>query len=329
MRRKNIWFFCPACDEKLVVGVEAAGFRAKCPECSADIPIPSRSTAFPNWYRKAAVYGAQSLLLAGFFLAGWLIQDRDPDVTVVAPAPATSAQPAHVAAPPAEQVPVKADVNQQLLSEHVELEGRYNKMVQWMIDNYRGKYPIPERLVGNLRISPIDERGAVSADLVEMLQLTDQEQMLVQDVINYVRKNLKQKERELAMVADQQDDRILYRVPMFAETGSSLRDDLYMGIEKTLGTPRFDRMLDVAGETMREQMHYFGEAARELSFQVIRPAVEGQHPPYLLIRDGWVVPEGDSVRQTRITETAVMKLPEAYRDYRDWLPDHLLHFAMP
>jgi len=48
-----------------------------------------------------------------------------------------------------------------------------------------------------------------------------------------------------------------------------------------------------------------------------------------LIRDGWVVPEGDSVRQTRITETAVMKLPEAYRDYRDWLPDHLLHFAMP
>lgn len=331
-KRKNIWFYCPACDEKLVVGVEASGYRATCPECNADIPIPLGSNAYPNWVRKAVLYGAQGFLLAGVVVAGWLIStSKDPELPVspeaVVAGDAVPAAPSPVEQPsPAAEVP---DVNQQLLSEHAELEGRYNKMLQWIFENYRGKYPIPERLVNRLRIEPVDEKGAINADLVEVLKLTDEEKLLVQDVITYVRTSLKQKERELATIKEQVDDKITYTVPVFAETGAALREDLYRSIEKSIGAPRFDRMLDVAGESMREQMHYFGEASRELTFEVIKPQFEGQHPPYLLIRDGWVVPEGSSVRVTRTTETAVMKLPDAYQDYRDWLPDHLQHYAMP
>jgi len=328
LKRKNIWFFCPACDEKLVVGVEAAGFRANCPECQADIPIPSRSTAYPNWVRKVALYGAQTVLVIGGIAAGWMIADSKTaavkPVSLVAPS-----TPVEPVAPAPDAPDENTAMNQQLIAEHQELEGRYNKMLQWMYDNYRGKYPLPERLVGNLRIPAVDENGHVSADIVEMLKLTEEEKVLVQDVITYVRQGVKLKERELAAIKDQQEDKITYEVPVFAEAGAALRDDLYRSIEKTLGAPRFDRLLDVAGDSMREQMHYFGEASRELTFELIKPQFEGQHPPYLLIRDGWIVPEGDSKRVTKVTETAVMKLPDAYLDYRDWLPDHLMHYAMP
>ena len=331
IKRKNIWFFCPACDKKLVVGVEGGGYRADCPECGANIPIPVRSTAYPAWVRKVLVYAAQALLVAGVLASAWWIHFRQASAVSIAQKkePVAMAQPAVAATEIKSEASTDQDVNQDLLAAHTELEGKYNKMLQWMFDNYRGKYPIPERLVSSLRISPVDDKGQVNPDLVEMLKLTDQEKVLVQDVITYVRKSLQQKERELVQVTEQREDKITYTVPVFPDAGQMLRDDLYATMEKTLGTPRFDRMLDVTEESMREQMHYFGEASRELSFQVIKPPVEGQHPPYLIIRDGWVVPEGDSVRVTKVTETAVMKLPDSYQDYRDWLPDTMSGYATP
>ena len=93
----------------------------------------------------------------------------------------------------------------------------------------------------------------------------------------------------------------------------------------------FDRLVDVSGQELRERFHYYGEASRTLTFEIVQPQKPGDHPPYVLIRDGWVVPEGESVRLTKITETAVSQtLPSAYREYADWLPETLLkHTATP
>jgi len=333
VKRKNIWFYCPACEKKLVVGSEAGGFRADCPECGVNIPIPVRSTAFPSWVRKGAIMAGQAALLLAGIGVGWFLAFAPPaavdDAAFTAKAVESNAAPESGTDAPDAQARASAEINRQLLDDHVELQGRYNKMVQWMLENYRGKFPLPERLVSRLRIQPLTDQGDVSPDLVEILRLSDQERVLVQDVITYVRENIQQAERSRVQVTDHGDHHITYSVPTFPEVGLELREDLFLTLETTLGSQRFDRLVDVAGESLREQLHFFGEAARTLTFEVIFPAVAGAHPPYLLIRDGWVVPEGESVRLTRVTETAVMRLPETYRAYEGWLPENLSHYATP
>lgn len=331
LRRRNIWFHCPACEKKLVVSAEAGGFRADCPECGRNIPIPARSTTWPAWLGKGALHALQALLVvAGVGVGWWLASSQGttegPEAPVQAQERVRDVVEESVTsgdAAPGEDDAAAGEINRQLLDEHVALQGRYNSMLQWMIENYRGKYPLPERLVSRLRIVPLDDEGLLHEDLVEMLRLTEEEQVLVQDIVDYVRENLAQVERQKATITEQDGNRITYSVPTFPELGALLREDLFLTLETTLGEHRLDRMVDVAGESLREQMHYFGEASRTLTFEVIQPAVEGDHPPYLLIRDGWVVPDGDSVRLTKVKETAVTELPTPYKAYRDWLPDDM------
>ena len=335
-KRKNIWFLCPACDKKLVVGAEAAGYRSACPECGRNIPIPMRSTAWPKWVRTAALYAAHMAALTSCIAAGWWWASRDADATAgkgeaerrpAAEAPAATA--ASTSSTAVAETEPAAGGESDLRSQHRDLQGRYNKLVNWMIDNYRGKYPLPERLVDRLRIAPVDDTLDVHPDLVEMLRITPQEKALIKDIFDYVRTNLSEAEMDQALITEQKPERITFSIPPYPEVGRQLREDLYASLEQTLGTPRFDRMVDVAEEEMRASFGYFGEAQRTLTFEVIYPAREGDHPPYVLIRDGWVMPDGDSVRLTKVTETAVTELPVTYRTYGDWLPEEVKRHAMP
>jgi len=334
-KRKNIWFNCPACDKKLVIGIEAGGFRADCPECAKNIPIPLRSTAYPTWVKKASVIALQVAIVAAVSgIALWLaVSGKDSESLAEADIPTReSITPAPVVQSEEPSAPSEneaVEINQALLAENAELEGKFNKMVQWMVDNYRGKYPLPERLVSKLRITPLNENNELNPDLIEMLKMTDQEKVLVQDIFDYMRENITETELDNALITDQKPDQITFSIPTYTDKGLALKEDLYLTLENTLGSPRFDRMVDVAGQDMREQFHYFGEASRTLTFEIVRPQKEGDHPPYLLIRDGWVVPEGDSVRLTKVTEKAVTQLPQSYQAYKEFFPENLTQCASP
>ncbi len=319
MKQRNIWFLCPACDHKLVVGAEAGGYRAPCPECGVVVPIPSRSTVWPSWVIRAARMSGWFLLVVSASALGWRLSATGgadavrgpagggeapaPVVAVVSPVRTESAKPVGV--------PVQ---------EHEALRDRYEQLAGWMLQNYQGRYPLPERLVSQLRLDPVTDLGEVHPDLVEILRISPQERVMMHDALTHVRQGLLTTERSLVQVVARDHDYISFAVPAFPVQGQSLQEDLFLALEATLGSARFDRMLDVAGPRLREQMHYFGEASRTLTFRVIEPARAGDHPPYLLISDGWMIPDGESVRLTKVTETAVMTLPETYQVYREWLP---------
>lgn len=332
--KKNIWFKCPSCEKRLVVATEAAGFRADCPDCGKNIPIPHKSTIMSPPIRTFLVAALQGVVLVSCVAGGWwwaaaryaqpveaavvhVEKDHKPEAVPVA------VEVTHDEAAPADEI------NNELLSENVALQGKYNKLLQWMMENYRGKYPLPENLVSRLRIRPVGENNELNPELIEMLKMSDREQGLVQDIFDYVQESLSIAEMERAVISSQSEDGITITVPTFTEVGGELKEDLFMTLESTLGGPRFDRMVDVSGEDMREQFRYFGEASRTLTFQVIYPQFEGEHDPYVLIRDGWVIPEGDSVRLTKVTETAINELPSVYREYESMLPPGVSQYAAP
>jgi hypothetical protein len=334
IKRNNIWFRCPACDGKLVVDAVAAGCRATCPECASEIPVPRHSTMLPAWVKDASLYVVLAVLLASaagggtwFALANGGAPEEKPGGDVQA---ATSLEASASGAPALFGGDPVAAVREDrtLAEENLELGRRYEELTRWMIENYQGKYPLPERMVDALRLDALNEAGDVSSDLVEILRLTPGETAQVRSAIDDARAIIRQTERDLVTVTGQSELSISYEVPVFPEVGRILREDMFYNLESTLGAPRFDRMLDVAGESMREQLHYFGEASRTLSFEVVLPAKEGDPPPYLLIRDGWMVPDGESVRVTTVKETAAMGLPESYREYRDWIPENFSDYTL-
>lgn len=331
---RNIWFLCPSCGQKLVVDHTAAGYRADCPHCRRNIPIPLHSTATPGWFKTAALYATHVLLLAGGIGGGLWYAGRsaptetpsEPERTRTAP---VAAAPAAVAPDaPATEAPAQA-INQELMDENIALKGKYDKMAQWVLDNFRGKYPLPERLVARLRITPMDESLAVNGELAEILRMTDEEKALVQDVFNFVRTSITEAELDRALITEQDDNKITLSIPTYPEVGEGLREDLYMTLEDTLGAARFDRMMDVTGPEMDQQFHYFGQASRTLTFEVIHPQPGETFSPYLLIRDGWIVPDGESVRLTKVTETAVTELPASYKAYQPHIPETVIRYATP
>ena len=330
---RNIWFNCPACTRKLVVGAEAGGFRAECPHCRRTIPIPTRSTAWPTWMKDVLLYTSHVVLLAGGIGAGWWFaasgRTNQPEATPATPPIVHAEAPAQPVVTPVAETPPADAVSMDLLDEHVALKGRYDKMVQWMIDNYRGKYPLPEHLVQRLRITPINETMEVSPELVELLRMSEEEKVKVQDMFDFVRDNITEAELDRALITEQDEDKITLSIPPYAEVGGTLRDDLYLTLEDTLGGPRFDRLVDVTGPELEQTFHYFGQAARTLTFEVIYPQSGESFEPYVLIRDGWVIPEGDSVRLTKVSETAVTKIPETYKPYQDHMPDNVIRYATP
>jgi len=334
---KNIWFKCPSCDKRLVVEAKAAGFRSDCPDCGKNIPIPEKSTIITPATRTFLVAVLQGVVLVSCVAGGWWwASSTHPDPIVTTTVKKVERQPVAVTAETEsktemsdnEATPADA-IDEELLAENAALQGRYNKLLQWMMDNYRGKYPLPENLVSRLEIPPVGANNILNPELAEMLHMSDTEQSLVQDIFDYVSDSLSAAEMERALISNQSDDSITITVPTYPEVGNELKEDLYLTLETTLGEHRFDRMVDVSGSEMVEQFHYFGEASRTLSFQVIYPQYEGEFEPYVLIRDGWVMPDGDSVRLTKITETAINELPDSYREYETMLPDGVSQYATP
>ncbi len=334
-KSRNIWFKCPSCGHKLVVDRTAAGYRADCPHCFRNIPIPLASTTTPTWFRQAALYASHVLLLAGGIGAGiWYASSRHEDMppSVEQAADETAAsQPAVVAETAIAQPKASAadEVNQQLLNEHLDLQGKYDKMVRWMIENYRGKYPLPENLVERLRIPPVNEALEVNPELTQLLRLSPEEKSKVQDVFNYIRTHITDAELERATIGEMTKDRITLNIPPYADVGEGYREDLYLTLEETLGGARFDRLIDVTGTELEQSFNYFGKAARNLTFEVIYPRAGEKFSPYLLIRDGWVIPDGDSVRLTKVTETAVTSIPDSYKAYQDHLPENVIRYSTP
>ena len=192
-----------------------------------------------------------------------------PSAPVRAEAPAgaqillKAAEAAAPAAAGTEQLERKAF---QLEMENARLRGRLDDMLNWILDNVRGTFPMPENQMANLRVVPVDDDMAVSDDLVQLLRLGDEEVDRLDAAFMGTRAVLQDLEAENIAVAEPAENQVVLNIPPYAEEGGLLREELYGELKKTLGAARFDRFLQVAGTGLEESFEYFGEVDRTLLF---------------------------------------------------------------
>lgn len=297
-----------------------------------------RSRALRTWGRRFGLAaGSVALLALGVGLGLWAGRDAggrdtspaesagpDRSAKVLAGHPAASPE----TAPSIDPIPDLAHENRRLEQARQTLQQQYNDLTRWILDNVRGKFPVPDRLVGAMRLTPMNPDLNVNRDLVELLNLEPEEVAMLQDAMHYTLGSLYELEQALVRVESINERQAVLRVPPYPEQGQAAKEDLYLALEATLGPARMDRLVDVTEEEMARQFNHFGQGDRTLAFEVIDLQDEGI-PPYLLIRDTWVLSEGDSVRKSEITETAVFTVPPGYETFLPWLPETFAPYASP
>ncbi len=202
---------------------------------------------------------------------------------------------------------------------------QYEELANWVLKNMRGRFPLKERFVSRLKFSPLSEDFSLHPDVAEFLDVTENEQGLLNDAFVYGRGALAELESTYISVTQAAPDRVTLHIPPFEQEGGALREDLYGALASVLGPTRFDRLIEVSEEELAKNYHYFGQAARTMIFE-LTASENPKEAPYLVIKDGWVIPNGPDQRSIQATESAVRELPPAYATYMAWLPDFVVAY---
>ena len=222
---------------------------------------------------------------------------------------------------------VLAEENRQLKQQNRELQGRLSAIMNWILANFRGKYPLSEGQMSRLQLQPVNGDFTLSDEVTDFLKVTPVEKEDINDALAYARDYLSQIEAALITVTNPRPDKVILHIPTFPEEGKALQEDLYSAIDVTLGPTRFDRFLTVAETGLKSNFSYFGEASRTMVFELAYAQDGGS--PMLKIKDGWVIEIEPGLRSVTATETYVTNLPAGYAGYLSWLPEYVSAYADP
>ena len=211
--------------------------------------------------------------------------------------------------------------------ENAKLRARLDDMLNWIIDNVRGTFPLPDHQMANLRIAPVDTNLATSADLAEILRLDDEEIFLLDSAFLGTQSVLRELEAEKISVDRPAEKQTVLSIPPYAEEGELVREELYGELKRTLGAGRFDRFLQIASAGLDESFDHFGAADRTLEFEEVTDVATGEAQLY--VRDERVLPNKDDPRRQDVvaSERLVAELPGEYVAYWNWLPDYVTRYA--
>lgn len=277
-------------------------------------------------------------------LSAWFAAVVPPAAVPVAPAAAASAAsvPPPVA-PAAGRVPAAAPAAPtasaaaadrelerkafRLEMENAKLRARLDDMLNWILDNVRGTFPLPDHQMANLRVAPVDTNLATSADLAEILRLDDEEIFRLDSAFLGTRSVLRELEAEKITVERPAEKQTVLNIPPYAEEGELVREELYVELKRTLGAGRFDRFLQIASAGLDESFDHFGAADRTLEFEEVTDVATGE--PQLYVRDERVLPSKDDPRRQDVfaSERLVAELPGEYVAYWNWLPEYVTRYA--
>lgn len=259
----------------------------------------------------------------------------EPPVAAAAPVSAVaSAAPTPVPAPADRSAAAGAAEKQrlerrafQLEMENARLRGRLDDMINWILTNVKGTFPLPENQLAHLRLAPVDDDMAVSDDLARLLRLDEAEIGRLDGMFLDTRTVLRELESANISVDARAENQVVLSIPPYAEEGLVVREDLYGELKRTLGSARFARLLQVAEAGLEEKFDYFGLSDRTLEFEALRDAATGE--VQLFVRDERILPGKDDPQRLDVvaSERIVAELPEEYRAYWDWLPDYVTRFA--
>ena len=230
-------------------------------------------------------------------------------------------------ADPAIQASRLKEENLKLRALNDELQNRLVAVLNWILSNFKGKYPLSETYLSKLQIAPLTEDYTLHSEALNFLKVTPDEERKMNDAFAYARRTLEEIETVILTVTNPRPDKVILHIPAFPEDGKVLRDDLYAALDATLGRDRFDRFLQVSETGLNQSFYQFGEASRTMVFELAY--LSNSTTPQLKIKDGWVIELGSNSRQVAAVESYVTNLSPKYHSYLAWLPEYVGRYSSP
>lgn len=214
------------------------------------------------------------------------------------------------------------DYNLGLEKENAELKSYIKELSVWVLDNFQEKFLLARKYINKLKFDAADGDLILDKDIEEFLKITSEEKDLIEDAYRYISSMLYVQEERNLKISNLEDGRISFEVSAFPDDGGILREDLYAALESVLGCDRVDLFIDVAADSLEKSFHYFGNAARVVSFQKIQPKDQNDKN-LLLINDSWYFKKEENdniIITTQGREFIVDKIPKEYALFEQYLP---------
>lgn len=315
---------------------EAVGRLHGCPACGAACLVPARSYHLPPASRRRLLLGLGAGLVAvaviTFSLRLMELRPAEQEPAAGLPRREMGEVSTYATALAAAKAPRLEDVAKpgarDWESEHRALNRKYEELANWVLNNMRGRFLLKDKFVKNLQFPSMTTEFGLHPELMEYLEVNDRERGLLEDAMDYGLATMATLESRFLSVTQRAPEHVLLHIPPYVREGAVMQDDLYRAMETVLGADRFDRLLAAGEKDLVKRYHYFGTAARTMTFE-LTAADDPKDPPFLAIRDGWVIPDGPGKRNVQVTEAAVRELPREYLPYLSWLPEYMAAFVAP
>lgn len=271
-------------------------------------------------------------------LTVWLAARSSNTVPSRPPAPTETVSPPQANVQPTAPVPAKPEppaptphhndavARQELDRERTELRlenealrMQLTDVLNWILVNVRGRFPVQEEHMDHLELPAVAENFTVSEALTDILRLTPEETFLLEDALDFTRTRLRDIQNEILEFSRPIPSRVVLNIPAFPEQGRALKQDLLEAVEASLGTDRKHRFATVADESLYSAFDTFGEASRTLIFEWSHDPASGGRQ--LIVNDGWFHADDPKNLSYRETELMVDRLPWQYEDFAIYLPD--------
>lgn len=258
--------------------------------------------------------------------------------TRLGPAVAGSARPADAAGGAAEPVARAADLavaatnaalmeaeltqlrddNAVLAGENDKLKGHLNNLLNWVLANFRGRYPVPEGMMGRMNVPALGEDFLVHPELADFLKISPEEQQWINEAFLSARAMLQEAEGRVMTASLPTPDTAVVEIPPLEAEGEAVREMLVNTFEQALGAARSQRLQQVAAGDLERRFNDFGRARRTLRFELVYG--DGSGTPMLKIRDEKVRADEDGRRRIEATEFESQDVPDEYRFYLSRIP---------
>ncbi|MCX7818908.1 MAG: hypothetical protein N2652_06865 [Kiritimatiellae bacterium] len=247
-----------------------------------------------------------------------------------APAPVVSTPPAPAAAPrpaaadterwnaiAAENDALRA-ANREMAADNERLRRQLDDLLRWILENFQGRYPVPERMVGRLDLPAVTDDFRVHDDLAELLRLTPQERARLDDAFRSARAMAEAAELAVMRPSMPSPRELVIEIPPHIEQGREIRERLIAAIEAALGPHRASWATAAADRDLDRRFHGFGADHRTIRLELVYRDDHDQ--PWIRITDerASVLGEGQVQRLSR--EITATTLPAEYTPYLERLP---------
>ncbi len=256
------------------------------------------------------------------------VQTAPPAAAAVTPAPAASAK-AGDPAEPAAAPPTRAEAllgenealreaNDGLVLENGQLREHLSSVLNWILTNFRGRYAVPERLVGKLDVAAVADDFTLHEDLAEMLRITPAERERINAAFLSAREMVQAAEDEVLVALSPSPQVGLVEIPPFEARGEEVRKHLAAALESALGSNRAPWAASAAGRDLERRFGGFGRGTRTIRFELVygEPGAD----PVVRIRDQREIPDGEGRRRIDATEMETDGIPPEYQPYASRLP---------